>query len=698
MKSRTRDGIMGRYRVINYLIALMALAISVVLFKTSVYDSADWKLKADSTMLDVVSLKPDRGSILAADGSPLAVNVRYYEVRMDFRSSTFKEKQFRQKMGSLCDSLPRLVKGTTSAQWRDKFEAELKKPAKERRRNLLISREMTRSELMRLRTFPYYDTIPGYRTLSKVLRTKRMKPYGKMAYRSIGNVLEKEDGWHGSSGLEKALDSLLFGKPGKGKKVQLSNGIRNWAEIPAENGYDIRTTIDVRIQDILETELYEMCMKARPEWATAVIMEVSTGDIKAISNLQWSARSEDYKESVNYAMLRWELGSVMKPISLMIALEDGLARADQHISLEKTFSYAGARAITDSHSIGSYPTVTDILAGSSNIGTAKIITQRFDREPWGFRKRLEDIGFFDRLNVGLAGEIPPMIQELGSADQRFRNEWRVNLSRCCYGYAVQMSPILNLSMINAMANDGKFVRPRLVSEQWRDDSLLKRIPVSYVRERVCRPEVARDMRMMMREVVWSKKERVPTAPKLQNNFVEMAGKTGTAWVYVPGKGYTSMKRLTFTGFFPYEKPLYSCIVVMNAPTQLLGPQNTSGRVAMNVALKLFARGMLGNKSDYRNEADNAPDKPMLLAMEKDNANSLKDALGLRSAQHWRQTDVPDGTVPSVVGMGLREAVAALERKGLSVSAVTGSGYVKEQQPVAGSVLRKGEKVSLILQK
>ena len=366
--------------------------------------------------------------------------------------------------------------------------------------------------------------------------------------------------------------------------------------------------------------------------------------------------------------------------------------------MEKTFSYAGARAITDSHSIGSYPTVTDILAGSSNIGTAKIITQRFDREPWGFRKRLEDIGFFDRLNVGLAGEIPPMIQELGSADQRFRNEWRVNLSRCCYGYAVQMSPILNLSMINAMANDGKFVRPRLVSEQWRDDSLLKRIPVSYVRERVCRPEVARDMRMMMREVVWSKKERVPTAPKLQNNFVEMAGKTGTAWVYVPGKGYTSMKRLTFTGFFPYEKPLYSCIVVMNAPTQLLGPQNTSGRVAMNVALKLFARGMLGNKSDYRNEADNAPDKPMLLAMEKDNANSLKDALGLRSAQHWRQTDVPDGTVPSVVGMGLREAVAALERKGLSVSAVTGSGYVKEQQPVAGSVLRKGEKVSLILQK
>lgn len=696
MKSKMKEGIMSRYRMIFIFIALFALAISGMLLKTTVYDVGEWNKKADSTLLQTVALKPERGNIMAADGSLLAVNVRYYEVRMDFKSSTFREKEFKDSLQHLCDSLPRLFHGTTSDGWKSAFEEELAKPKGERRRDFLIAKQLTRAELARLRTFPYYNTKKGWGTVSRVLRTTREKPYGKMAYRSIGNLVETKDGWHGSSGLEKALDSLLFGKPGSGKKVQLANGMRNWATVAPQNGYDIRTTIDVRIQDIVEAELYEMCFRAQPEWATAVLMDVQTGDIKAISNLAWNESRQDYVESVNYAIQRWELGSVMKPISLMIALEDGIKKPFDRIPVGVSLAYAGAIPITDTHKVGANPTVVDILAGSSNIGTAKIIISKFDRTPWGFRKRLEDIGFFEPLNVGLAGETQPKLQDLGSPDKKFRNEWRVNLSRSCYGYAVEMSPLQNLGIINAIANDGKFVRPRLVSEIWQDDSLVRRIPESYVRERICSPEVAKDMRMMLKEVVWSTKKGLPTAPRLQNNFVTMAGKTGTARVHEAGKGYTSRLRLTFTGFFPYKEPRYSCIVVFNDSKKMRGAQWCSGEVAMKVALKMYARGMLGNKSDYRNEADNDDTPPTVMSMSGPRADRLVSDLGLKSPRRYKSGAVSDGTVPSVIGMGLREAVATLERSGLNVTEVTGSGYVAAQTPKEGTPLHKGGKVTLNL--
>lgn len=692
-ENKIREGIIGRYRGIFMLIAFFALLVAGRLFKTTAIDAPHWNAKADSTLLSTVSLNPERGNILAADGSLLAVNVRYYEVRMDFRAPSFDEKDFEGNLDALCDSLSRFSK-TPAGKWRETFRKELDKRPSERSRKVLIGKKLSRMEWERLRTFPFYDTKKGRRTLSKTPRFDRVKPYGRMAYRSIGNL--DSTGRHGGSGLEKALDSLLFGKPGLGKKVQLANGIRNWEEIAPERGYDIKTTIDVRMQDILETELYDMCRKAEPEWATAVLMEVATGEIKAISNLAWNKTTQDYGESINYALLSWELGSVMKPISLMIAIEDGIVKADDPITIGGSFPYAGARPITDTHGIGANPTVTDVLAGSSNIGTARIITKGFGEQPWQFRKRLEDIGFFDRLNVGLAGEGTPTVLDLGESGMRMDNRWRVNLSRCCYGYAVQLPPVHNLAIINAIANGGVFVRPRLVSELWKKDSLCEKIPVGYVRERICRPEVAAALRNMMRDVIWSKKKGVPTAPLLQNNFVTMAGKTGTARIYEPGAGYSNRLRLTFSGFFPAESPKYSCIVVFNASKTMRGPQYCSGRVAMNVALKMYARGMLGNESDYRNEPDNEDVAATLMGLPVRETDKIIKGLGLKKFKQYPRKDVPEGTVPSVVGMGLREAVAVLEGAGMDVAQVSGSGYVARQIPAAGSDLKGHEKVTLTL--
>ena len=688
--------VLSRFKIIIFVMFLFATAIVSRLFVTSVLQQNEWEKKADSTLLRRTDIKPDRGSLLAADGSLLAVNVTYYDVRMDFRADAFRADSLRKYLQPVCDTMAVVVKGTTSSQWKDRIEAELEKPADKRSRVFVIG-NLTRSEIQRLRNCYYFKKKFGFNTLSRTPFKERRKPYGAMAYRSIGNVVMREDGLHGTSGLELAFDSLLFGTPGIGKSIQLTNGMRDWEEVAPQRGCDIQTTIDVRIQDILETELYNVCKETLPEWATAVIMEVSTGDIKAISNLTWSERQQDYIESVNNALRLYELGSVMKPISLMIALEDGYVTPETRVEMSGlSWSYARGGVISDTHSIGASPTVVDILAGSSNVGTAKIITGAFGDEPWKFRERLQDIGFFDQLNVGLAGEPTPTIQPLGSPDVKFENLWRVNLSRACYGYAVGIPPIHNLAIINAIANNGKFVRPRLVRAIWRPDSTYEEFPVSYVREQICRPEVAKQVQFMLKQVIWSEKKGVPTAPRLQNNFVTLAGKTGTARVFIPNKGYSTKLRLTFSGFFPYENPMYSCIVVFNDSKTTRGPQYCSGKVAMNVALKLFARGMLGNRSDFRTEADNTQTPPTLMAMPSDEAAAVKTNYSLDRCRQRVEQPAADGQVPSVIGMGLRDAVARLEKSGLNVAKIKGAGYVSGQVPAAGSPLVKGQKVTLYL--
>lgn len=694
-KNKVQQGMLNRYRFIFVIIALFALTITSLLVKTTVFDAPFWNEKAEGTLISGDSITPERGKILASDGSILAVSVRYYMVRLDFRSPNFKEDELtKPRLDSLCNQLAalRTQPGHSASEWKTLITKEIDKKRPKRSRTFLISKKMTKDELDELRSFSYLKTRNGRTIITTQALDCREKPFGRMAARSIGNVSDLK---HGTSGLEKELDSLLYGKPGITKKVQLTTAIKDWEAVSAMNGYDIVTTIDVHMQDILETELYNMCVEQEPEWATAVLMEVATGDIKAISNLSWNNTIHDYTETVNRAVQSWELGSVMKPISIAIAIQDGLVHANTPVYIGPSFPYAQSRPITDTHSIGANPTVTEVIAGSSNIGTARIITSHYGERPWEFRKRLEDIGFFDRFNIGISGESRPIIQPLGSPDKKMLNEWRVNLSRCCYGYAVQTPPITNLAVINAIANDGKFVRPRLVKELWRNDSLKESIPVTYVREQAFSPAVAKEVRSMLRAVVWSDRKGVPTAPLLQNNFVEIAGKTGTARIFEPHKGYSSKLRVAFTGFFPYDKPQYSCIVVFNAP-RIQSAQLVSGRVLMNTALKMYARGMLGNRSDYRKEDDNTHKGPTLMAMGSTETTQVLNQLRSKSSSQFKRRPAEKGKVPDVTGMGLRDAVATLERAGVVVARASGNGYVVGQTPAAGSPLRKGMKATLQL--
>lgn len=442
----------------------------------------------------------------------------------------------------------------------------------------------------------------------------------------------------------------------------------------------------------MENELNRVLDSCSADWGCAILMDVKTGDIKAISNLERSKKGNGYIEALNYAVVGFEPGSVVKPISMMIALEDGLvSNLEEVIPIGKSWAYAGGRPITDSHYNGSLR-VREVIEQSSNIGMARIITRGYDKNPKGFVERLRSIGFLDPLNTGIAGETTPMFKQ---------NPARVDLSRMCYGYTSQIPPIYTLSIYNAIANGGRYVRPRLVKGLHTEnfDSVL---PVTYIRDRICSEENARKMQYMLKQVVWGAHG---TGRSLKNDKVALAGKTGTCYSVDPKtRTYnTARKRLAFCGFFPADDPQYSCMVLTYYPKRnMFGAASTSGQVMKNIALKMYSRGMLDNTPDYADGT--TPDNRALLYGSKDKRRyaTVRRAAGIKTVIHpalnsgdtWK-AEAGKLTVPSVIGLGLREAVVTLEQAGLNVK-FQGTGYVARQIPERGTPVKKGQTVTLAL--
>lgn len=692
-KKSNRSHILFRYALISVCILFFAAAIASAVFRTTVINADKWNRKARVELSRTDTIKPERGDILASDGSVLATNLRYYTLRVDFRSEKFMTARYINAIDSLSDSLQRYfpIKGGAKA-WADSLRAPLKRTRKPRAWRLL--RNITYADYMRVKTFPFFEIRnPNRNGLVKEERMRRSNPYGDMARRSIGVVYErKADGqFHGFSGLEKALDSLLYGVPGIYKKLPLTKDIVNWTDIPARRGYDILTTIDINMQDIVENELNDVLEYCAADWGVAILMEVSTGDIKAISNLERSPFREGYVEGMNRAVRGFEPGSVVKTLSMMVAVEDGLVHnLDSVITTGGGFAYAGGRPITDSHSVPSM-TVNEVIERSSNIGMAKIITRAYGDKPSRWRQRIAELGFLDRLGSGIAEEMAPYFPRI--KDDR---GGRIALSRMSYGYATEIPPMHTLSIYNAIANGGRYVRPRLI-KGLKNEDVDSTLPVSYVRDRVCSEATAAKMRAMLKRVVWGDHG---TARSLRNKLVPVAGKTGTCWMIdtATHKYNPAHKRLAFCGFFPADSPKYSCMVLTAHPRQnAFGAASTSGTVLKNIALKMYSRGMLDNVSDYRAEATADNSRPILYAShDKGHSRRLRDGLAIPMAGRLKTpAEAVEGKAPDVIGMGLREAVSKIENAGYNVG-FTGTGYVASQSPHAGTPLPRGGRITLTL--
>lgn len=687
-KRKNRDYIMGRYIFIMVGIILVAIAVAVRLFSTTVIHAAEWEAKAESLNRTRV-VEPERGKILADDRTVLAANVNFYVPRLDLRSEGIKEDTLMRYLKPLCDSLAVISPYRTARQWEEQIsDAYTHRYTKRGVRSFPIGNKLTYSQLQRMKKFPFIKLGSSKSGFYYEEQPRRCNPYGRMAARSIGKIAYDtvKRRVAGSSGLERALDDMLYGEPGEASSAQYANSIGLWEHKPAKKGYDVLTTINVALQEIVEQELSAVCKSSEADWGTAVLMEVNTGEIKAISNLKYYPKIDDYMEGENHAVMGYEPGSVMKPISMMMALEDGIVSdLDATIATGHSFAYAHARPITDSHGMASMR-IRDVIAYSSNIGMAKIILRRYESQPGMFHHRLREMGFFDPLNIGISGETVPVVDSVGN-----KNWDRVKLSRMAYGYSTLIPPICTLAMYNAIANGGRYVRPRLVQRFMREGEPDSIVPLTYIRDQVCTPGNARKLAEMLRNVV-----EYGTGKSLRNDQVAIAGKTGTCYVTEVGRGYSSKKRLSFCGFFPYENPKYSCIVVMEGAN--CGAARSSGTVLKNVALKLYSLGMLNNISDFHASEQKSTTRPTFFATAADRSSNSKlvASAGIKELKRFRSPrNVPDGDVPEVIGLGAREAISRLEAAGLKVK-LHGYGYVARQSVRAGTKAEKGTLVELTL--
>ncbi len=702
-KTNNKKTIFMRYGVICAGFILLSIGVIVKLFSTTVVQANAWNERARKELAKVSVIAPERGNLLADNGNILACNLKVYDIKVDLRH----ERVLRQKVlpwdkiDSLADSLDRYypqradleqpVDPKSPHSWHTRLRREFEKEPGKRARALRIARKKTEEDYTRIRNFPYFKDFKGkgFRVpVYKEEKNMRIYPYGKMAYRSIGRVNENfETGeFHGYSGLEKDLDTLLYGKPGRAKKVALTKGITNWVAKAPVRGYDIHTTINIDLQDMLEEELHNICSEARAEWGTAILMEVATGEIKAISNIEL-LDDGTYGEALNRAVLPFEPGSVMKPISLMIAFEDGLVR-----NVTDMVDCSPFQRTSDPH--GSGPkTMKQVIEQSSNTGISRVIFRGYASHPEAFYDRLASIGFFEPIHSGIAGECTPRIRRLVDRDSRGNNitmtARHLDLARQAYGYNTEIPPLYTLSVYNAIANDGRYVRPHLVKSLISEDGRDSILPIPYIRDSICSPGTAAKVRECIREVVWGEHG---TARMVRDDRVEVAGKTGTAYPVEGGVYDHSKRRYAFAGFFPYSNPRYSCIALILAPSGT-SANRTSGQVVKNMAVKMYARGLFDNVSTYT--LTKADSKPVVSGGE--GGRGIAASVGASGSRRLRTTKPAPGsaTVPDVKGYDVREAVRILESKGLNVR-IKGAGRVVGQSIAAGQPFTQGAPITIYL--
>jgi cell division protein FtsI (penicillin-binding protein 3) len=704
-KQNNKKHILARYGIITIGLLLFSIALVTKLFDTTVIEAPAWNDRARRELSRIDTIAPERGDILADNGNILACNLKVYDIKIDLRHNKVLALQPIPwtKIDALADSLdryyPRIANLETAPKdtfnkysWHTRLKKEFEKVPEKRNRALRLAQKKTMLDFERIKSFPFLKDFKGKGYRNPVYyetRNTRIYPYGRMAYRSIGRVNENAvtKQIHGYSGLEKDLDSLLYGKPGFAKKVAMTSGISNWVATPAKRGYNIHTTIDIDLQEMLEEELFNICSEANAEWGTAILMEVHTGEIKAISNIE-KLDDGTYGEALNRAVLPFEPGSVMKPISLMIAFEDKLVN-----NVTDMVSSAPFQKTSDPHGSG-MKTMKQVIEQSSNPGIARVIFRGYQNDPEKWYKRLEGLGFFEPIHSGIAGECTPRIRRLTPTDSHGNNitmtARHLDLARQAYGYNTELPPLFTLSVYNAIANDGKYVRPHLVKsliDENGRDSVLK---ISYIRDSICSRRTARMVRECIKEVVWGEHG---TARLVRDDRVMVVGKTGTAYP-VEGRVYNKAKRrYAFCGFFPYEEPQYSCMALILGPSGN-SANRTSGQVVKNMAIKMYSRGMLHNVSTY--SAEKSGDSPIVSATTEKNNSTLSKTIGgqkIRCVKATKSTDTQ--SVPDLRGYDAPSAIRLLEERGINAR-VTGAGQVVAQSVAPGTKVARGSIVKLTL--
>ncbi|WP_420321749.1 penicillin-binding protein [Flagellimonas sp.] len=665
----TEKNIMNRLYLVAGGLLVFAICVVVKLVDIQMIKGEDYKELALNKTEKMFTIEPNRGNLYSDDGSLLAASVPKYEIRFD--AKTVSEENFQNNVAALSDSLG-LLFNKPSSYYRQLF----RKARVNGNRYKLVARNVDYLDYVRIKQFPLFKLGPYKGGFIETHRVVREYPLGKMAARSIGYERVDENGYYTRVGLDGAFgERYLRGKEGKRLKQKIAKG--QWKPVGLDNivepqdGLDVVSTIDINIQDIAHHELLAQLEKYNADHGCVVVMETATGEIKAISNLGRTSEGK-YYEKLNYAVGEsHEPGSTFKLMSMVAALEDKVIDTSTVIDTEKGRYRIYDRVVKDSK-WGGYGKISasHAFAVSSNTAFAKMIHENYKENPGKFVNRLMNMGLHKKLGLPIIGEGNPVIRYPGDKG------WSgISLGWMSHGYEVSLTPMQTLAFYNAIANDGEFVKPRLIKAVREGSKILKRFDKEVVNPSICSKETVKKVQQLLKDVV---EKDYGTGNGLYSKSFSMAGKTGTTQKNYVAQDPDKMAYISsFAGYFPANDPKYSCIVVIHEPDKTVGyyGADVSGPVFKSMAQKIYTTSPLVDEvkdDDYDDEA-------------------LKGVY----EQYYAKAQQSYSKIPNVMGMCGMDAVALLENLGLQVE-VRGNGKVKNQSVDQGTNIDQVKKIVLEL--
>ncbi|MDO6389131.1 penicillin-binding protein [Pontibacter sp. BT731] len=695
-----KKSIVLRVRIVFLLVCLFACAIVYKIVQIQVLDGTKWKQISKERRIRYQPVPATRGNIYSDNESILATSLPFYRVAFD--PAIAQAETFNTGIDSLAMLLSRFYKDQSPEHYRRKI-----KNARHagRRYIRLNSRQINYQEKKMMASWPIFRAgkNKGGVIFEKV--EKRFKPFGMLAERTIGFINEDKNG----AGLEYSYNGELAGTDGEALFERIAGGnkpIYDGTEVAPQNGYDIKTTIDINLQDVAENALYKALVEKNADYGCVILMEVKTGEIKAMANL--GKTKGGYIEDYNYAVGnqgRTEPGSTFKLASMMalfehtnLELADTVDAGDGRYRIKNT-------TMTDVK-IGGYGKISiqDVFEKSSNIGVAKLIQENFGDNQQAFVDYLHKFGLSSTLGFQMDGEARPYIKNTSD-----RTWYGTTLTSMSIGYEMKLAPLQTLALYNAVANNGVKVQPIIVKEIRRADQVVQTFQTRVLNERIASEETIKKVRTMLEGVVQN-----GTAKNLRNADYKVAGKTGTARKVKDGK-YVRLYSTSFAGYFPADNPKYSCIVIIDSPRGVnVYGGDVAAPVFKEVADKAYARDLAMHQPLRARVVPNKDSLPQVKAGSFDDLSLILNKIGVSNHSTATNDDewvrvtpqmrslkfephpVMGGQVPDVMGMTLRDALFILGNQHLKVH-VEGMGKrVVKQSVQAGTEINKETKITIVL--
>ena len=710
--------IMPRYRAISLVMIILAVCVVGKSLYIMTAKRDYWMKVAERQKRDSVTVKPNRGNILSCTGQLLASSLPEFKIYMDFVAlkEAKSDSLWDVKVDSICNGLHKIFPDKSAAEFKQHLSEG---KAKMKRHWAIYNERINYNTFCEVKDLPMFKLNSNKSGFHWEEFNARQRSYGSLAGRTIGAMYGAKD--TARFGLELSYDSILRGTNGIVHRRKVRNKFLDITDTPPIDGADIVTTLDVSMQDLAERSVINELKEINGNVGVAIVMEVKTGDIKAIVNME-KCFDGQYREIHNHAVSDLlEPGSVFKPASLLVALDDGVVDTTLHVETGSGVWQMYGRDMKDHNwRKGGYGLLTfaQTLWYSSNIGVSRIIDDHYKNNPEKFVQGIHRLGLADDLKIPLVGATPARIRMPHKNSHGQYDNWsKTALPWMSIGYETQVPPISTLTFYNALANNGTMMRPRFVTKVVKNGETIMEFPPEVMHEHIAKDASIKKMQTILEQVV-----SIGLGKKAGSPNFKVAGKTGTAQMSKGAGGYKSgvvNYLLSFAGYFPADNPRYSCIVCIQKSGLPASGGGMSGKVFHEISEGIMAQSL---KLDVKDARDSAS---IFVPQVKDGnilaADYVLTHLGINAKTTWngnsfagkpiwgkaetignkyikleKQKQYGKGTVPDVIGLGARDAVYQMESRGIRTQ-IYGRGKVVKQTLIPGTLIKKGATCSITLE-